>query len=33
MILFGICGKSTDLLLAAASARLLHWQDTVPAEG
>jgi sulfonate transport system permease protein len=33
MILFGICGKSTDLLLAATSARLLHWQDTVQAEG
>jgi sulfonate transport system permease protein len=33
MILFGICGKTTDVLLAGASARLLHWQDTVPAEG
>jgi len=33
MILFGICGKATDLVLAAASARLLHWQDTVQAEG
>jgi sulfonate transport system permease protein len=32
MILFGICGKSTDLLLVAASTRLLHWQDTVQAE-
>ncbi len=33
MILFGICGKATDLLLAVASARVLHWQDTVQAEG
>jgi sulfonate transport system permease protein len=32
MILFGICGKSTDLILAGISARLLHWQDTVPAD-
>jgi sulfonate transport system permease protein len=33
MILFGICGKATDVLLSVASARLLHWQDTVQAEG
>jgi len=33
MILFGLCGKATDLVLAAASARLLNWQDTAPAEG
>jgi sulfonate transport system permease protein len=32
MVLFGICGKVTDLILAAMSARLLHWQDIVPAE-
>jgi sulfonate transport system permease protein len=32
MILFGICGKATDFVLAALSARLLHWQDTMPAE-
>lgn len=31
MILFGICGKTTDLILATVSARLLHWQDTVQA--
>jgi sulfonate transport system permease protein len=33
MILFGVCGKASDLALAAVSARLLRWQDTVPAEG
>jgi sulfonate transport system permease protein len=33
MILFGICGKATDFLLSVASTRLLHWQDTVQAEG
>jgi sulfonate transport system permease protein len=33
MILFGICGKATDLILAATSTQLLHWQDTVLAEG
>jgi sulfonate transport system permease protein len=32
MILFGICGKTTDLILAATATRLLHWQDVVPAE-
>jgi sulfonate transport system permease protein len=32
MILFGICGKATDLLLAGLSGRLLHWQDTISAE-
>lgn len=32
MILFGICGKATDLILATTAARLLHWQDVVPAE-
>ena len=28
ILLFGICGKTTDLLLAAAGARLIAWQDT-----
>jgi sulfonate transport system permease protein len=32
MILFGICGKATDLLLAGLSTRLLRWQDIVPAD-
>ena len=32
MILFGICGKATDLILAGLSTRLLRWQDIVPAE-
>jgi sulfonate transport system permease protein len=32
MILFGICGKATDLILAGLSARLLRWQDIVPAD-
>jgi sulfonate transport system permease protein len=31
MILFGICGKTTDLILVIVSTRLLHWQDTVHA--
>jgi sulfonate transport system permease protein len=33
MIMFGVCGKLTDLIVAAAAARLLHWQDTVAANG
>jgi sulfonate transport system permease protein len=32
MILFGVCGKTTDLVLAGLSGQLLHWQDTVPAD-
>ena len=32
MILFGICGKATDLILAGLSNRLLRWQDIVPAD-
>lgn len=33
MILFGVCGKISDLLLATIAARLLKWQDTVQANG
>ncbi|TLU70908.1 ABC transporter permease [Lichenicoccus roseus] len=28
ILLFGICGKATDLVLAAIGARLVAWQDT-----
>jgi sulfonate transport system permease protein len=31
LILFGICGKITDAVLAAAGAKLVAWQDTVKA--
>jgi sulfonate transport system permease protein len=33
MILFGICGKGSDFVLAALSARLLRWQDTATNNG
>jgi sulfonate transport system permease protein len=29
ILLFGICGKMTDLVLEAAGSRLVDWQDTV----
>jgi sulfonate transport system permease protein len=29
ILLFGICGKLTDMVLATAGAKLIAWQDTV----
>lgn len=29
MILFALCGKSTDLIIAAIAQRVLRWQDTI----
>jgi len=31
ILLFGVCGKVTDMVLAALGARLIAWQDTVRA--
>ncbi len=31
ILLFGLCGKLTDLILAGAGARLIAWQDTARA--
>jgi len=31
ILLFGLCGKATDLVLAGAGARLVAWQDTAQA--
>jgi sulfonate transport system permease protein len=34
ILLFGLCGKITDMALAAAGARLVRWQDTaMPVQG
>jgi sulfonate transport system permease protein len=31
ILLFGVCGKLTDMALAAVGKRLVAWQDTAPA--
>lgn len=32
MIVFALCGKSTDLIIASIAQRVLRWQDTVEKE-